>query len=203
MTLVSCSKWLDNEISKSMLKDKKHIVINNSIDLSHFYPEDSDLRAKYHLENKKIILCVANVWTKPKGFEEVMKLSKMLDDKFSIVMIGLNNKQLEKLPKNIIGITRLGIDDLRRWYSIADVFLNCTLEDNYPTVNLEAKACGLPIITYNTGGSPEMIGDNGYVVERYDLKRIVDILNNEKLIKKVEVFNSDMAKAYLKLYNNI
>ena len=203
VALVSCSKWLDNEISKSMLKDKKHIVINNSIDLSHFYPEDSGLRTKYHLENKKIILCVANVWTKPKGFEEIMKLSNMLDDKFSIVMIGLNNKQLEKLPKNIIGITRLGIDDLRRWYSIADVFLNCTLEDNYPTVNLEAKACGLPIITYNTGGSPEMIGDNGYVVERYDLKRIVDILNNEKLIKKVEVFNSDMAKAYLKLYNNI
>lgn len=203
ITLASCSQWLDKEVGKSMLKDKRHLVINNSVDLSHFYYQENDLRSVYNLEHKKIVLAVANVWTKPKGFEEILKLAQKLDEKFCVVMIGLSKKQLNNLPKNIIGFSRLGIDELRKWYSTADVFVNCTLEDNYPTVNLEAKACGLPIITYKTGGSPEMVGENGYVVERYDIEKMVDIIKNEDLKRKVELFTTNMAEEYLKLYNNI
>lgn len=203
MTLVSCSKWLDGEISKSMLKDKKHIVINNSVNLDSFYLEENDYKDKYHLNNKTVLLAVANVWTKQKGLEEIIKLSNMLDDKFAIVMIGLNKKQLEKIPKNIIGFNRVGIDELRRWYSCADVFLNFTLEDNYPTVNLEAKACGLPIISYKTGGSVEILDNNDYIVEKYDLESVVKILKASSFEKNVIKTNNNMNEEYLELYKKL
>ena len=202
MVLVSCSKWLDGEVSKSMLKDKKHIVINNSVDLSKFYYEPSDIKNRYGISEKKVILAVANVWTVQKGFNEYNKLARILDDEYVIVMVGLNDKQLNQIDKKIVGIKRVDINELRHWYSNSYVYLNCTLEDNYPTVNLEAKACGLPVITYRTGGSTEMVGTNGYVVDRYALDQVVDILNTKELVKKVEVNENDMCEEYLKLYKS-
>ena len=202
MVLVSCSKWLEGEVSKSMLKDKKHIVINNSVDLSKFYYEPSDIKNRYGISEKKVILAVANVWTVQKGFNEYNKLARILDDEYVIVMVGLNDKQLNQIDKKIVGIKRVDINELRHWYSNSYVYLNCTLEDNYPTVNLEAKACGLPVITYRTGGSTEMVGTNGYVVDRYALDQVVDILNTKELVKKVEVNENDMCEEYLKLYKS-
>ena len=147
-------------------------------------------------------MAVANVWTVQKGFNEYNKLARILDDEYVIVMVGLNDKQLNQIDKKIVGIKRVDINELRHWYSNSYVYLNCTLEDNYPTVNLEAKACGLPVITYRTGGSPEMVGTNGYVVDRYALDQVVDILNTKELVKKVEVNENDMCEEYLKLYKS-
>lgn len=203
MTLVSCSKWLDSEVAKSMLKDKQHIVINNSVDLSKFYYEVSDIKKQYGVEDKKIVLAVANVWTIQKGLKEYNKLADMLSDDYRIVLIGLNDKQLSTINKKIVGIKRVDIDELRRWYSAASVYVNCTLEDNYPTVNLEAKACGLPIISYRTGGSTEMVDDNGFVVDRYDLDRVVELLENQKFVRSVVKSDYNMNSEYLKLYSKL
>ena len=203
MTLVSCSKWLDGEISKSMLKDKKHIVINNSINLNNFYYEKTNIAEKYNIKDKKIILAVSNVWTKQKGFEEYLKLASFLDNSWVIVMVGLSKQQINKLPANIIGIQRVDVNQLRQWYSNSTVFVNLTLEENYPTVNLEAKACGLPIITYDTGGSKEMLNDNDYVVKPYDIEGIVEILNNSTFERQVVKTNNNMNEEYLSLYEKI
>lgn len=58
----------------------------------------------------------------------------------------------------IIAIPRTSnTKELAEIYTAADFFVNPTYEDNYPTVNLEAIACGTKVITYNTGGSPETL----------------------------------------------
>ncbi len=180
LTLVTPSKWLSDLVKQSYLKNHEVITINNGIDLSKFKPTNGDFRKKHNLEEKFIILGVANVWEKRKGLEAFLELAKKLDDKFQIILVGLNKRQLKKIPKNIIGITRTNnIEELAEIYTTADVFFNPTLEENFPTVNLEAMACGTPIITYKTGGSTEMVEPSwGYVVEKQDTKAAEQIIRN-------------------------
>ena len=71
------------------------------------------------------------------------------------------------------------MQELAEIYTAADVFLNLTYEDNYPTVNLESQACGTPCITYRTGGSVESVPTEN-VVEQGDLESI------KKLIEKID-----------------
>ena len=205
MVIVTPSNWLAKQVGMSMLKEHRVEVINNDVDLSNFYYDyDSSLVSKYSLEGKTIILGVAGIWTNRKGLNEYIKLSELLDSKYQIVLIGLNKKQINKLPNKIIGIEKTSsIDELRKWYSISNVFLNLTLEDTYPTVNLEARTCGLPVITYNTGGSPETIGNYGYIVDKYDLQGICEILNKEKFEKIVETKDNKMCDNYLSLYQEL
>ena len=156
MILVTPSEWLKNEVEKSYLKSYQIEVINNGVDTKIFKYTKSNIKEKYSIKNKKIILGVASVWDKRKGLDIFIKLSKRLDNNYQIVLIGLNKKQQKKVSDNIIGITRTeNVQELVKWYSAAEVLFNPTLEDNYPTVNLEAIACGTPVITFDTGGSPE------------------------------------------------
>lgn len=156
MILVTPSKWLKKEVEKSFLNEYETVVINNGIDTNVFKYTKSNLKKVYNIEDKKIILGVASVWDKRKGLDTFLELSKFLDQEYQIVLIGLTTKQISKLPSNIIGINRTeNVQELVKWYSTADIYFNPTLEDNYPTTNLEAVACGTPIITFNTGGSPE------------------------------------------------
>lgn len=204
MTLVSPSKWLDGEVSQSMMSNFKHQVIHNDVKLDHFYFEESNLRETNRLTDKRVLLCVANVWTEQKGFSEIIKLSKLIDKDTRIVMIGVSKKQQKNLPVNIIGIQRIDVNELRKWYSTADAFINCTLEDNYPTVNLEAKACGLPVISYRTGGSPEMLDSNDVVVDKYDISMILGNLKNVNRLEKNSVNTMiNMVSSYKQLYDNI
>ena len=101
-----------------------------------------------------------------------IELSKELDNQYQIVLIGLSKKQIEQLPKNIIGISRTeNVLELVKWNSAADVYFNPTLEDNYPTTNLEAIACGTPVVTFNTGGSPESaFADRKNIVKKNNVK---------------------------------
>ncbi|PJN80969.1 hypothetical protein CWE04_06000 [Thomasclavelia cocleata] len=156
MILITPSKWLKSEVEKSYLKNYQVEVINNGVDTNVFKPTSSDIKKQYNIENKRVILGVASVWDKRKGLDTFIELSKQLNSEYQIVLIGLNKKQIKILPKNIIGISRTeNIQELVKWYSVAEVFFNPTLEDNYPTVNLEAIACGTPVITFDIGGSPE------------------------------------------------
>ena len=164
MTVVTPSQWLAGLVKKSYLGKYNIRVINNGIDTEVFKPTSGDFRQKYNIGSKKIILGVAGVWDRRKGFEDFYKLSSILEDSYQIVLVGLNEKQISALPKNIIGISSTeSASELAEIYTAADVFVNPTLEDNYPTVNLEAQACGTPVITYNTGGSPESVDFKGVV----------------------------------------
>ena len=205
MTIVTPSKWLGNLVKQSFLKDYEVKIINNGIDTKIFNKKNSTFKTKHNIEDKKMILGVASTWSERKGYEDFIKLSKVIDDNTVIVMIGLNKKQLKNLPKNIIGFGRTKtIEELVDAYNAADIYYNPTYEDNYPTTNIEALACGTPVITYNTGGSPECIEhENGIVTN------LEDFCKNYKVNIKYEIKDNKkysiekMFNEYIELYNNI
>lgn len=188
LTIVTPSQWLGDLVKRSFLKEYPVQVIHNGIDLSQFRPTESDFRKKHNLQNHKIILGVASVWEKRKGLEDFIVLSTLLDEQYKIVLVGLTEKQVEKLPPNMIGFTRTNsIKELAELYSTADVFVNPTYEDNFPTTNLEALACGTPVVTYQTGGSPECLIDAcGATVLQGDLKQLYDTIVKMVLSKVSE-----------------
>lgn len=217
LVLVAPSEWLANLVEKSFLKDYQLEVINNGIDLKAFKPIESDFRKEYNILNKFIILGVASVWNRRKGLNFFIELAKKLNDDEVIALVGLSEKQKRELPKNIIGFTRTNnIQELAEIYSVADVFVNPTLEDNFPTTNLEAIACGTPVITFETGGSVESIDEKtGVIVRKGELKELAQIINSMKsktlvfevkdLLKNAKV-NYDKEKKtheYLMLYEQI
>lgn len=172
MAIVPVSNWLGGIVKESFLRDCDVNVIHNGIDIQKFQPIQSDIREKFSIFDKKIVLGVASPWSPRKGLKDVFKLSSYLsNDKYQIVLIGLSEEQLKQLPTDIIGLTRTeSVEELAKWYSVADVFVNPTYEDTYPTTNLEAISCGTPVVTYRTGGSPESItSSTGRVVDKGDI----------------------------------
>ena len=158
MSLITPSKWLADLTRESFLRQYPVAVVNNKIDTNVFKPTKGDFRKRFNLENKIVILGVASTWDKRKGLDDFLKLRLLLDDRYAIVLVGLSKKQISNLPKNIVGITKTNSSrELAELYSSADWFFNPTYEDNYPTVNLEARACGCRVVTYDTGGAAEAI----------------------------------------------
>ena len=173
MTIVTPSVWLSNLVKESYLKDYSVKVINNGIDIGVFKPTESDFRAKNNLEGKFIILGVASIWEKRKGIDVFIELAKRLDDRFKIVLVGTNDEDDKTLPDNILSIHRTSNQkELAEIYSSADLFFNPTREENYPTVNMESIACGTPVMTFKTGGSPEIIDDKTGVVVEDDIDAV-------------------------------
>lgn len=182
LTIITPSNWLKEIVDKSFLKEYKVVVINNEIDKNIFKPTiDKEIYKKYKIpKTKKVLLGVASIWEKRKGFDDFLELSKLISKEYLIVLIGLNKKQLKVVSKyeNIIGLSRTENQvELAKFYTLADYFLNLTYEDNYPTVNLEAISCGTKVISYKTGGCIEQINkENGYLIPVGDLKSILNIL---------------------------
>ena len=183
LTLVPVSNWLADIVKQSFLSKYPIKVINNGIDTNVFQPIKKNIfREKYSLGNKFIILGVAAVWNERKGLKDFLELNKKLDENYQIILVGLTNAQLKRLPQNIIGITRTNnVAELAEIYSSVDVFVNPTWEDNFPTTNLEAMACGTPVITYNTGGSVESVSpETGFIVEKGDVAGLKDKIEQIK-----------------------
>lgn len=192
LTLVPVSKWLAGILEESFMKDFPIKVINNGINKEVFKPSaDSDFRVKHRLVNKFILLGVASIWSPRKGLKDFIALSKLLDSDYQIVLIGLTKKQIEQLPDNILGIERTeSVEELAEIYAASDVYVNPTYEDNFPTTNLESLACGTPVITYKTGGSPEAIDySSGIVVEQGNIDKLIEAIN--KIREKGKQFYSE------------
>ncbi len=212
LTLVPVSDWLANLVKESFLKEKKVRVIHNGINLNVFSPQTLS-KSELNLEEKFTILGVASVWGKRKGLDDFIKLRNMLADEYQIVLIGLDAKLLKALPYGVIGIERTNsVQELAAYYSVSDVFLNPTYEDNYPTTNLEAMACGTPVITYRTGGSVEALDEGtGWIVEQGDLNAVVHVLpevkkiNRKKCRERAECFfnKDDCYAQYFQLYEEL
>lgn len=176
MTFVTPSKWLSGLVAQSYFKNYLIQHIYNGINLSVFKPTENEIRKKYHLENKKIVLSVAASWGKRKGLDYVIELSKRLSENYQVIIIGLNEKQKKEVPDSIIKIGRTNNQtELAQFYTVADVFVNCTLEEVLGLVNIEALACGTPVVTFDTGGSPECIDDVvGAKVPQRDLDAMIE-----------------------------
>ena len=185
LTIVPVSSWLAEIVKMSFLSDVKIQIINNGIDTSTFLPKETNrLREKYNLREKFIILGVSSKWIPRKGLMDFIELNKRLSNKYKIILIGLNKKQINGLPDNILGIERTDdVNQLVEFYSVADVYVNPTWEDNFPTTNLESLACGTPVITYKTGGSIEAVSsETGFIVEKGNI---------QELLEKVEIIQEN------------
>lgn len=218
LTLVAVSNWLGNRVSESFLAGYPMEIIHNGVDLSEFYPKNSrsKIDSLFHVGNRFIILGVASTWDRRKGLDHFVQLYNCLDpQRFSMMLVGLSPSQIRSLPPGIVGLERTeSVSDLADLYSAADVFVNTTLDDTFPTVNLEALACGTPVITYNTGGSPEPLNyDIGVVVEKGNVKGLSQAIEIIKTRKRnyytvrcrqiaLSKFNCDNTfNKYIELYN--
>lgn len=176
LTIVPVSEWIHGEMKQSFLKDYSFQVIHNGINLDNFriYPTE-EVKQRYGLEGKRIILGVASIWMAEKGWNDFMQLSELLNSDEVIVLVGVKEEQKKGLPANILPISRTdNLKQLAELYAAAEAFVNPTWQDNYPTVNLEAIACGTPVVTYRTGGSIEVITpDTGMIVEQGDVKGLI------------------------------
>lgn len=200
LTIVTPSKWLAGEFKKSFLNKFEIKVINNGIDLSVFKPEESDFRKKNNLQNKKIILGVSSIWLQRKGFEDFIKLSKLISEDYRIVLVGVSKKQIKQLPENILGIERTtNQKELAGIYSAADVFVNFTYSDISSMVNMESLACGTPVVCYKTGGAVEMLNHNvGAIMEQGDVEGTWKLIRNLNKTKELSQSCTQHAKNFNK-----
>lgn len=217
LTIVTPSRWLADLVKQSFLKDYPVTVINNGIDLSVFRPRESNFREKYGIpSDKHILLGVAFDWGVRKGLDVLVKLSETLDPaRYQLVLVGTNDRIDRQLPANVISIHRTHDQtELAEIYSAADLLLNPTREDNYPTVNMEALACGTPVLTFRTGGSPEMLDEScGAVVPcddieafRGEILRICEesVFSSENCLRKAKEFAQNQKfKEYIDLYERV
>lgn len=201
LTLVPVSNWLAEEIKKSFLKEFPIKVIHNGVDTDTFVPKELG-KMDFGLEDKFLILGVASNWSFRKGLADFIELRKTLPDDYSIVLIGLDEKQIRNLPKGIVGVKRTNsVEELAAYYTLSDVCFNPTWEDNFPTINLEALACGTPVITYRTGGSVEAVDENtGFIVEQGDIIAVTKIVQYMKKIGK-GCWNSVCRERVMRLYD--
>lgn len=216
MTIVTPSRWLSELVRDSFLRNCNLAIINNGIDTEIFKPMQSGFRAEHSIaRTDKMILGVGFEWGQRKGLDVFIELARRLPNNYKIALVGTSEDVDKQLPQNVVSIHRTNNQvELAEIYSAADVFVNPTREDNYPTVNMEALACGTPVITFNTGGSPEMLDDTcGIVVEREDIDGLVEAIQSvvekktfslEACLKKAEDFNQDICfQKYLDLYRRI
>lgn len=215
LTIVPCSDWMANFVRQSFLKDKCIEVIKNGVDINVFKPSSKDKNS-----DKFIVIAVSSIWNKEKGLADIIALRELLPEDCAITVVGLSKKQVAELPQGIIGIQRTqNVQELVELYSNANILINPTYADTFPTVNLEALACGTPVITYKTGGSPEAINDEtGVVVEQGDVKGMAESIQRFKGLRAEEFvqvrdacrkravnhFDKDKCyEKYVKLYNNL
>ena len=208
LTVVAPSAWLGNIVRFSYLRDYPLQVIHNGIDLQDFHDTGADARKDFS------ILFVAGTWTKEKGAEDIMKLIPLLPKEIHTTIIGSGAEQFAGLPNCTVYKHTSDKAELIRLYSETSLFINPTHEDTFPTVNIEALACGTPVITYNTGGSPEIPDEKtGAVIEKGNVEALAECIRAQY---KASSFSRDdcrkragqfsdraMISAYLSLYQSI
>lgn len=198
LTIITPSNWLASLVKSSFLGSYNIKVINNGIDLNSFYPKESNFREKHGLHEKKLLLGVASEWEKRKGLEVFVTLSKQLSEEYKIILVGLSDKQKKEISENILAISKTqNINELAELYSVCDIFINPTLEDNFPTTNLEALACGTPIITFDTGGSPESIDRScGFVIDKGNINKLLQKIKHFDFENKTKANCINKAKSF-------
>lgn len=172
LTIVPVSDWISNEMQHSFLRDYPFRTIRNGIDTEVFCPRNSEeVKRMYGLRENCILIGVASIWSREKGIDDFIRLASMLHEDERLVLVGVSTDDKKRLPANVVGISRTdNVQQLAALYSVATSFVNFTYQDNYPTVNLEAIACGTPVVTYRTGGSVESVTEEtGIVVNQGDV----------------------------------
>ena len=210
LTIVTPSNWMAGIVAESFLKDFPITVIHNGINSQVFRPSSSNVKDRIGANGKKLVLGVSSTWAPSKGLVDFCQLAEKLPKEYQIVLVGLSKKQIQIIPDQIIGIEKTdNTQELAELYTAAHVFVNPTYEDNYPTTNLEALACGTPVITYQTGGSVEAVEESGagFVVGRGDVEALKNAIlaipesKNQKVLYHCD--ERQRYQEYISLYQRI
>ena len=219
LVFVPVSDWLGNFIPETFMKNYPVHRIYNGVDISVFKPNRNRTAVfqRYGIHANYCVLAVTSMWTVSKGYNDLRELSSLLGDSFSVVLVGINKEQQKELSADMVGILRTeNISQLADLYASADVFVNLTYADSFPTTNLEALACGTPVVTYRTGGSPEAVSsETGFVVKQGNLDEVVQavktVCQRGKAFyvdacrkRAVQCFDKEKQfQQYIHLYNHI
>ncbi|MGB4298179.1 MAG: glycosyltransferase [Candidatus Saccharicenans sp.] len=218
MQIVAVSRWMESLIRESFLNKFPIRTIYNGVDTEIFKPTANDIREKYKINDKFLILGVAANWSERKGLYDFIRLNRYIDRRDTVIMlVGLTKTQIRALPEGIIGIGRvLDQNVLSKYFSAADVFFNPTYQEAFGLTNIEALSCGTPVVTYATGGSSETISDStGIVSRKGDLNLAIQaIMKIKRLGKKyysracrdraIKMFKEENSYTkYLDLYQEI
>lgn len=217
LTVVGASNWIAGEAGKTFFKDKIIVTVHNGVDTEFFKYTPSDFRKKYNLNDKFIVLGAANKWLAPVNSETLKTVTDGLPEDCALVIIGCSENQKNGLPKNVVPLDFIrDRDELRKIYSAADVFANCTREDTFPLIDLEVQSCGTPLVTYRNTGASETVDEKcGFSVENGDPGELLNTILNLKKIGKATFsencrewvqshFDRDKNyEKYIDLYQNI
>ena len=165
MKLITPSQWLADLVGESFLKGYSIEVRHNTIDTSVFKPTPSDFRERYGIGDRFMILGVASPWTERKGLSDFVRLTGVLDsDKYAIVLVGLSEKQIKKMPDSILGLVRTDSQyDLAKIYTAADVFVNPSIEETFGMTVAEANSCGTLSVVIEGTACMEAVKRDMYV----------------------------------------
>ena len=199
LTVVNISKWMQGEMQHSFLSGARFQLIPNGIDVNVFHPErDFSVTDKYGIDRKRpIVLFVTSIWSREKGLEDVVRLGEKLPSSYQMVLVGkISARQKERLPQRVVCIDRTNnVYELAALYSAASVFVNPTYQDNFPTVNMEAQACGTPVVTYKSGGSAETLSpQTGIAVPKGDVDAMEAAIL--KILRDPDSFSGETCREY-------
>ena len=216
LTIVTPSDWLAERARRSFFGTRPIVTIPNGVSTEVFYPRATEtIREKYGIraEDKVVLALAPHLMSEGKGGRFVLELAEKVGDAARFVLIGIDG-ETERTEGNLL---RLGpIYDkelLARFYSLADLFVICSLRENLPTTCIEAQMCGTPICGFDTGGTIEtcVFDAPQAFVEYGDVDRLAQIILNadmktgqtsQKLAEAArERFgNEAMAQRYRALY---
>lgn len=214
--ITGVSQWMADEALKTFLKDTPNYVITNGIDMEVFKPTPSDFRKRLGLEDKYIILGPASKWLLSVNKQVMAEFSNIMQPDEVLLLFGVTNA-IDNLPDNIItyGYTK-NREELAQLYTMVDVFANVTREDSLSLINVEAQACGTPVVTFNQTGPKETVDDiNSFNVPVGDVHKLYEAVQKVRkqttedtvtqcvqfVHEKYEVYNT--YKKYIELYKSI
>ncbi len=214
LLIVTPSTWLANRVKYSFLKNYALRVIHNGIDTNIFYPREvSSLRHKCGIkEDEKVVLSLAaDLMRETKGGKYVLQLAEMMrDEKIRFILIGVD-EDIQSEYENVMIHGRLSDKNMiAQYYSLADAFLICSRDDNFPTTCLEAQCCGTPVCGFDVGGVKETLIDDSGLCKYGDmnalqskLKQILMKKDDDIAEKAAKCFgNATMVESYMKLYRD-
>ena len=193
LSVVGSSDWIADLARRSLLKNGKISTIHTGIDTSVFTPEGESVRKDLGLEDKFVVLGMANKWLMKENTEILNDFINNTPENYHLVLVGAEGKNTDKVTYIDFVSDK---PSLARVYRAADVFVNTTFEDTLPTVNIEALGCGTPVITYDSCGSGEIVGEGcGYVIPQLDFSALLKAL--EKIEKSGRASYSEKCRKHI------
>ena len=175
------SEWMAHEALNTFLRDTPNYVIPNGIDMTVFKPTASDLRKQLRFESSYVILGPASKWLLPINREVLIRFTKQLQADEVLLLFGvwsdgqfnyINSLNLPEGKVKTYGYTK-NREELAQLYTMADVFANVTREDSLSLINIEAQACGTPVVTFDQTGPKETVdGINSFSVPVGDIDKL-------------------------------